>query len=267
MWWAGTKEGVGEVAIKRGDPLYLQVAAELRKQIQQGKYPPGSELPGEKELAERFDVSGGVVRSALVQLRSEGLVSTRQGKRAVVREPGTLRRLDSDLSTGRGFYEVLERAGLEPATQTTVTREPADAEVAEWLGIDPGTEVVVRARLQRTEGEPPIGTSVSYFPGWVVQEAPGLADPNVGGTPVNLRKAFGATYSEDLVSARMPSAEERTLLEVPEGVPLVTIRGVTRDAQHRTLHFIRKATVAGRFSYSYRYGSVPPADEPSTSET
>jgi hypothetical protein len=35
------------------------------------------------------------------------------------------------------------------------------------------------------------------------------------------------------------------------------IKGLTRDQDHRTLHFIDKVTVAGRMQYRYRFGSVP----------
>jgi GntR family transcriptional regulator len=249
------------VAIQRGEPLYLRVAGELRKQIRSGRYAVGDELPSERELAERFDVSGGVVRSALVQLRSEELISTSQGKRAVVREPGGLRRLSDDISLGAGFYSMLDRTGRQPATQTTVTRGPASEEVAEALGVEVGSEVVVRARILRTKGGPPIGSAISFFPPWVVEAAPALADPKVSGLPVHLRTAFGPTYSEDQVDARMPTSEEREVLEIPEGTPVLIIEGNTRDQQHRILHAIFKVTVAGRMSYGYKFGDIP-ADEP-----
>jgi DNA-binding GntR family transcriptional regulator len=121
--------------------------------------------------------------------------------------------------------------------------------------------VVIRSRILRAEGGPPIGSAVSYFPPWVVEGAPALADPNVSGLPVHLREAFGKTYSEDLVDCRMPTAEERAQLEIPEGAPVLVIVGNTRDQGHRVLHYISKVTVAGRMSYGYRFGDVP-TDEP-----
>jgi hypothetical protein len=55
----------------------------------------------------------------------------------------------------------------------------------------------------------------------------------------------------------MPTEEERERLEIPEGVPVIILKGTTRDSQHRVLHFIDKVTVAGRLQYSYRFGVVP----------
>jgi GntR family transcriptional regulator len=245
------------VGIRAGQPFYAQVADALREDIRAGRYQPGGQLPSERELRDRFKVSGNTVRAALVQLRAEGLVTSHQGRGVFVHEQATLRRLSTDITEARGFYTMLDRMGKQPATATTVTSGPATQEVAEWLGVPVGEEVVIRARILRTEGEPPTGLAVSYFPTWVVEAAPNLADPDRSGLPEWLRQAFGPTYSEDLVDARMPTAEERERLDIPEGVPVLIIKGVTRDQQHRTLHFIDKVTPAGRMQYGYKFGAIP----------
>jgi GntR family transcriptional regulator len=245
------------LSIRPGEPFYARVATELREDIRAGRYQPGDQLPSERELRERFSVSGGTIRGALAMLRAEGLVTSHPGRGVFVAEHPSLRRWSTDIAEGRGFYTMLDRLGKEPVTTTTVTRGPASEEVAEWLGVEVGTEVVIRARILRTAGDPPTGSAVSYFPAWVVEAAPNLADPNVSGLPEWLREAFGPTYSEDLVDARMPTAEERERLEIPEGVPVLIIKGTTRDAQHRTLHFIDKVTPAGRMQYGYKFGSIP----------
>ncbi len=42
--------------------LYQTIAAKLRKLIEDGEFPPGSRLPGERELARRFGVSRVTIR-------------------------------------------------------------------------------------------------------------------------------------------------------------------------------------------------------------
>jgi GntR family transcriptional regulator len=59
------------------DHRYLQVARALRKEIVEGVYPVGSQLPTEHELCERFAVSRYTVREALRRLRDDNLVSSR----------------------------------------------------------------------------------------------------------------------------------------------------------------------------------------------
>jgi GntR family transcriptional regulator len=56
---------------------YLQVARTLRKEIVDGVYPVGSQLPTEHELCERFAVSRYTVREALRRLREDNLVASR----------------------------------------------------------------------------------------------------------------------------------------------------------------------------------------------
>jgi len=245
------------VGIQAGQPFYAQIADALRAEILGGEYQPGGQLPSERELRDRFKVSGNTVRAALVQLRAEGLVTSHQGRGVFVTDQATLRRLSTDITEGRGFYTMLDRTGRQPATKTEVTRGPASEEVAEWLGVPVGEEVVIRSRILRTAGQPPTGSAVSYFPAWVVEAAPNLADPDRSGLPEWLREAFGPTYSEDLVDARMPTAAERKRLEIPPRVPVLIIKGVTRDQEHRTLHFIDKVTPAGRMQYGYKFGTIP----------
>jgi GntR family transcriptional regulator len=246
------------VGVTAGQPFYAQVADVLREEIRAGQYGPGDQLPSERELRERFKVSVNTVRAAIVQLRTEGLVESHRGRGVFVAEQLPVRRLSTDITTGRGFYTMLDRIGKQPATRTTVERGPASEEVADALGVEVGEEVVIRARVLGTEGDPPVGLATSYFPVWVAEAAPKLADPSVSGLPVWLREAFGDTYSEDLIDARMPTEDEVERLEIPEGVPVLIVKGMTYDAgQSRPLHFIDKVTPAGRMMYGYRFGAVP----------
>jgi DNA-binding GntR family transcriptional regulator len=59
------------------DHRYLQVARALRKEIVEGVYPIGSQLPTEHELCERFAVSRYTVREALRRLRDDNLITSR----------------------------------------------------------------------------------------------------------------------------------------------------------------------------------------------
>jgi hypothetical protein len=95
-----------------------------------------------------------------------------------------------------------------------------------------------------TEEHPLVSLATSYFRTWVVEQAPNLANPNISGPPKWLREAFDETYSDDVTDARMPTSEERQRLAIPDDVSVI-IKGLTRDGQHRTLHFIDKVTVQG----------------------
>jgi GntR family transcriptional regulator len=245
------------MSVQRGRPLYEQVADALRADIRAGRYQPGDKLPSERELSERFSVSKVTARQAIVQLRAEGLVTSRVGYGVLVAEPGSPRRLSDDILRGEAFYRAVGRLGLEPNVATTITREPATEEVAEALNVPVGDEVLVHTRLVRAEGGPPLFLAANYFPAWVVEAVPQLANPSTSGLPKWLGQAFGPLYGEDVIDSRMPTPEEREQLEIPPDTPVTVIRGLNRDSEHRPLHYIVKVTPAGRFLYGYRFGIVP----------
>lgn len=67
--------------------LYHAVADQIRRMISDGAYPPGSRLPGERELAERFDVSRVTVREAEIALQALGYLSIKTGSGVYVLDP------------------------------------------------------------------------------------------------------------------------------------------------------------------------------------
>ena len=58
---------------------YKLIAAQLRRQILDGTYPPGSLLPTEQQLCELHQVSRQTIRTALQDLADGGLIQRRQG--------------------------------------------------------------------------------------------------------------------------------------------------------------------------------------------
>ncbi|WP_235184561.1 FadR/GntR family transcriptional regulator [Pseudomonas chlororaphis] len=70
----------------RPKQIYEQVADEIRAGIINGAYLPGSRLPSERDLAQRFMVSRPAVREAIGALQNEGMVVTRLGSGTYVAE-------------------------------------------------------------------------------------------------------------------------------------------------------------------------------------
>ncbi|BDB29636.1 GntR family transcriptional regulator [Cupriavidus sp. TA19] len=71
-----------------GTRLSEQLAQALSVSIRDGQFPPGQRLPTESALMERFGVSRTVVREALSRLKTLGLVESRQGSGAFVKNSG-----------------------------------------------------------------------------------------------------------------------------------------------------------------------------------
>lgn len=91
-------------------PLYTQIAASLRHEVETGTWPVGSKLPAINQLADRFGVAIQTMRQALSLLESEGLVLRRQGFGTIVQnDPRNLQwlRLPTDWKSLVGMLDKL----------------------------------------------------------------------------------------------------------------------------------------------------------------
>jgi GntR family transcriptional regulator, transcriptional repressor for pyruvate dehydrogenase complex len=132
------------------------VSGQLRDAIVAGAIPAGARLPGERELAERFEVGRPTVREALRSLEALGIVEIRPGRAggayAVRPSEATL---GSALSTlvsldGASAQELAEfRLGFEPDTAWWAALR-ADAQDIATLHRLVGE---TRARVERVTGD------------------------------------------------------------------------------------------------------------------
>src|SRR4051794_7219619 len=59
--------------------LFQDIADQIVALIRGGVFPPGSRLPGERELAERFNVSRVTIREAEIALQAVGVIKIKTG--------------------------------------------------------------------------------------------------------------------------------------------------------------------------------------------
>ena len=64
--------------------LYHSVANQILELIDSGVFPPGSRLPGERDLAKKFGVSRVAVREAEIALQAKGRIEIKVGSGAYV---------------------------------------------------------------------------------------------------------------------------------------------------------------------------------------
>src|SRR5215210_1012590 len=96
--------------------LYDTVVHQIARQIISGALPPGTALPAEPELAQRFAVSRTVIREAMRVLVSKGLLTVKHGSGMWVQSSDTWDHLDplvlfEQLETGQDdglLDEVIE---------------------------------------------------------------------------------------------------------------------------------------------------------------
>src|SRR6266545_1837115 len=142
------------------DPIYRQIADDLRLRIASGELQPGDQLPTELELREQYQASRNTVRDAVKSLINRRLVTTRPGQGTFVVDkiiPATIT-MSSDPKTGLGggegvaYMSEVRALRREPtATPPRVEIQPASALVAKelQLGSDAGSDPQVVSRHQQ----------------------------------------------------------------------------------------------------------------------
>jgi GntR family transcriptional regulator len=139
------------------NPLYRQIAEQLRAQINSGELAPGGQLPTELELRERYSASRNTVRDAIKWLTSLGLVETRPGQGTFVVNDidPFVTTLSGDPLTGLGggegaayLSEVSERDRRPSTSPVQVEIQQGSDDVSSGLGRHRGHQPA-RAALHR----------------------------------------------------------------------------------------------------------------------
>lgn len=212
-------------------PLHAQIAAALREEIRGQALAPGSPLPSEAALCERFGVARSVVRQALSGLAGEGVVRREPGRPAVV-APVEHRRL---VQRTTGLYEQFAGSGV--ALRTKVVRvgpaEPPPA-VAAFFGAG---RMLAIERLRCTD-EGPLAYVHTWLPETVVGglQAADLADVSLHGV---LARRYGRRPLRGRNTIRAVAADARlaAALEVPRGSPLLLLEGRATDQDGHPLEW------------------------------
>ncbi|MFF4344251.1 GntR family transcriptional regulator [Kitasatospora sp. NPDC001540] len=205
------------------------IADALREQIRSGALGPGSVLPTGREIAATYGVAPRTAAAGVDILKREGLVVGEQGGRRRVRSVRRITWNLSDFERGErrdsnardDWATAIQEAGREPSETITRMVKPASAQVAEWLQISPGDEVVCRERVRSVDGQP-FQLSVSTFPGTIARgtlldedrevSVPGGVLRHIGHPQLRVR---------DMITTRMPTPEESTILQLPVGTPVL----------------------------------------------
>src|SRR5689334_17810474 len=146
------------------NPMYRQIAEDLRVQIESGDLEPGQQLRTEIELREHYGASRNTIRDAIKLLTAWGLVETRLGQGTFI-----VRKMDPYVTilTGSPKVPILYGEVDDSATSKTTDRErvfystnpqveiqKASTGVARLLQIAEGSQVISRHQKRVIDSTP-----------------------------------------------------------------------------------------------------------------
>ncbi len=236
---------------------FREIADELRRAITQGRYPTGSVLPPEPQLAAEFGgASRSLVNRAMQNLAAEGLVRARQGRGTVVtwmppmlHSPARYSTAAREADGARGAFDHEVRAlGLEPQHEITTEHAVPPSDVAELLGVAAGeASCLVRRRRLLASGIP-MRLNASWFPldiaAGTVLEEPGPVI--VGGVKTALADLGHKQVSgrELIIPSRLPTEAEATALEISPERTVVDITHIGTTADGRVVEVTKTVAPA-----------------------
>ena len=254
------------------DPMYRQIAEDLRRQIESGELRPGDQLPTELELREEHNASRNTIRDAIKSLVTRGLIETRPGQGTFVVEKivpfVTLLTGDPETeNVGEGdtyTKEVTARRRVPKATPPEVgihqagSPSPATGE----LQLPEGTPIVSRHQ-ERFIDDIPWSLQTSFYPMSLAQGAPKLiqAGDIAEGTVIYLREALGIKQVgyRDTITVRAPDHVEAAFFKLPDDgrVSVIETRRTAFDEQGTPVRLTVSVYPADRNQFAINVGEVP----------
>lgn len=232
-------------------PAYKQMYMSLKKDIQEGRYIPGSFLPTESELEKLYGVSRTTVRRAIGLLTNEGYLSVTQGRGTQVQEISTSQHLNQITS----FTETLRRKGYEVSTQgLDVEKIQAPEHIREILSLKEGGLVYHVQRVQCADGHP-VCLMEDYL---AADQVPDLTLKGSGCVSIYacLEEEYGLFLKDAVehISAVSASFTQSQILRIPVGAPLLHSRRIA-NTEHGALIYSSLYVIAERYEYQiYQVG-------------
>ena len=257
------------------NPMYRQIAEDLRGQIETGALQPGQQLRTELDLREHYGASRDTVRDAIKWLTNLGLVETRPGQGTFV-----VQKIDPFVTTltgdphragfgeGAGYLsEVSKQKRQADSSPPQVEIQEASAAMATMLRTAKGAEVISRHERRFIDGTP-WSMQTSYYP---VEFADRGAERlrsarNIDeGTVEYLAHTLHIRQVgyRDRITVRAPNPTEADFFKLPPDgrVPMYEITRTAYDGNGQPMRVTVTVYPADRNQFIVNVGKVPLGDE------
>jgi GntR family transcriptional regulator len=242
------------------------VAERVRDLIERDGLVPGTPLPSEAELQQRFGVSRATVRQALQELAFDGLVERRQGRGTFVAVAQLERALPeltsfSEHLASKGLasssrllrYDRLVRRGRRWARQAGAGPLPSPDAPSPSVFAPFQFPVVCVVRL-RLANRTPVGIHTTLVPAEVAEA--------IGFTEERLRRdgrlslytcleagGYALDVAEEHLRARLFTRAEAELLGVDAKTAAMSVLRLTRHVDGRLLEAVRAVYLGDKYDY------------------
>lgn len=215
----------------------------LRDDITSGLCAPGSMLPGEQRLTERYEVSRVTIRRALEALEADGLVARRAGSGTKVLGNAALGAMAADVTS---LIPQIVEMGRHSARLLSFSYGAAPEPVAAAMQVAPGTRMQTAVRVRMADGQP-----FSHLTTHVPEDiATNYSEADLANTPLYQlleRSGVRVDTAHQTVSATLAAPDVAEALGISTGSALLWLRRVVRDADGRGVEYLSALYRPDRF--------------------
>ena len=215
--------------------------------------PPGSPLPPERTLAEKYGTSRTTVRQALAELVIEGRLQRIQGKGTFVSKPKVAQELQLV-----SYTEDMRHHGLNPETRILdIDYVTADERLGALLGTRQGGRLMRIHRLRLADGEP-MSIDTSHLP---ARRFPGLRRelPRHRSLYETLATAYDVhlAEAEETIETVLATPRDAQLLGVDVGLPLLLLSRHAFDENGEPVEWAQSLYRGDRYKFTTRLHRLP----------
>ena len=205
-------------------PLYYQLMQILMNEIEH-HLAKDAQLPSEREICERYDVSRSTVRQALLELEQDGYIYKIHGKGTFV----SPKKFNQELLKFYSFTNEMKRIGKEPKSKVLdFAIITCDATLAKKMKTTKGTKVYKFIRLRMADGDPMM-VETSYVP---AARFEGLKREDLSISMYDVfarRYAVDITYAEEKFQAVSTNEKTARYLQIQREIPSLQIERFTYE--------------------------------------
>lgn len=226
-------------------PLYMQIAAILTEEIENGSYATGTVIPSEKQLQEEYSVSRMTIRLAISELSNKGYVEKMRGIGTLV----TYGKIEENLKKVISFSDEMKSHGITMKTgRCEIELIKADAFIADKLKIPADSRVFELIRVRYAK-EQPIVYSKTYLPLGQLSRRP---EQYTDSLYALLSEKYGVIVSraKDVLEAALATEDIAGNLEITVGFPIFKRSRIAFNQNNAIVEFSICYYPGDRYKYS-----------------
>lgn len=225
-------------------PLHIRLKEDVITAIRTGSYPPGSQLPSQRELGVQYAASHMTVRRAIDELLHEGVITSIPGRGLFAAVP----RQQAETSPLLSFSADMRQRGLTPSSVLLDAQiTSASTVIGQVLRVAVGTAIIYLRRLRQADCEP-IAVQTAYLP---ATYCPELLDEDLtnGSLFELLRQNYGLQLaaSDSTVTCALADAETAELLGLTLPAAVLVTEQLTLLEDGTPIEFVRSSYRGDRY--------------------